>query len=410
MKIMRSVIADLPYGVGVYRSRNGAGKPFWRVRLGKKFTGGMALKREFPNLEVAREWIEQQEKQRRETGAGTYRLSIAQLGEATDAFKRLGGISLITAVSFYLSHAQPSGGSRTFKQVADEFLKSRRLMGVRPRTYLQYVSYLRVLGEEFDDQPISQISRSDLEDYFTESEWKPRTRMNYMVTLSTLFTFAQDRDYCPANPATKISRPILDENPVGILRIADAVALLLVARKEEKAMVPALALGLFAGLRRSELCSLDWSEVSLPFGTVEVKGSKAKTRQRRIVHLCASLKLWLRPLAKKSGPVTVSPRDDIFGEHLRELIGKAKIADYPHNGLRHSFGSYHYERHRNEQLTASEMGNSPAVIFRHYRSLVSPADAKRYFSITPRNLDRLSKKMHDDAMKAAAEAERPRHA
>jgi len=52
------------------------------------------------------------------------------------------------------------------------------------------------------------------------------------------------------------------------------------------------------------------------------------------------------------------------------------------------------------------MGNSPAVIFRHYRSIVSPADAKRYFSITPRNLDRLTKKIRGDTMKAATEKER----
>ena len=103
---------------------------------------------------------------------------------------------------------------------------------------------------------------------------------------------------------------------------------------------------------------------------------KAKTRQRRIVRVGNALKAWLTPLAKEAGPVTVSARDDVFGEHLRDLVKKAAIADYPHNGIRHSFGSYHFELHRNEQLTASEMGNSPAVIFRHCRDLVSPADAK----------------------------------
>jgi len=220
----------------------------------------------------------------------------------------------------------------------------------------------------------------------------PRTRLNYMVTLSTVFTFAQDRDYCPANPAAKIERPILDDRPPGILKIAEVLALLRSARDHEPAMLPAVAAGLFAGLRRSELCALDWSEVDLGRGTIEVKGSKAKTRQRRLVHIGGALKAWLSPAAKKSGPVTVSSRDDVFGEHLRELVGKAGITDYPHNGIRHSFGSYHYERHRNEQLTASQMGNSPAVIFRHYRNLVRPTDAKRYFSITPRSIDRIGNK------------------
>lgn len=403
MSQKRKPIAHLPMGVGVTRTFNGAGHEFWRVRLGKKFTGGKPVKKEFPDLDAAREWIGEQTDQQKETGASTYQLSPRQLAEAADAFKRLNGAPLTGAVTFFLSHAKPAGGLRTFKEIAEEFLRSRKAMGVRPRTYVQYESYLRVLGEEFDAQPISQISRNDLEDFFAESEWSPRTRLNYMVTLSTIFGFAQDRDYCPANPAAKIDRPILEDRPVGILKVGEAVALLQAALNQEDGMVPAVAIGLFAGIRRSELVALDWSEIDLKQGTIEVRGSKAKTRQRRIVHVCDSLKKWLRPRARKSGDVTVSKRDDVWGEHLRDLIEKAGIVDYPHNGLRHSFGSYHYEQHRNEQLTASEMGNSPAMIFRHYRDLVRPADAKLYFSITPRNLDRLIRKRLGDSIKVAAQ-------
>jgi integrase len=398
----RKPIADLPFGIGVTRTFNGAGQEYWRVRLGKKFTGGNPVKKEFPDLEAAREWIGKQTGQQKETGASTYQLSPRQLAEAADAFKRLNGVPLTEAVSYYLSHAKPVGGIRTFREVGQEFLKSRKTMGVRPRTQTQYESYLRVLGEEFNDEPVSQISRSDLEDFFTDSGWSPRTRMNYLVTLSTLFGFALDRDYCPVNPALKIDRPILDDRPVGILKIAEVLALLKAAQQHEKKILPAVVIGLFAGLRRSELCALDWSEVNLAQGMIEVKGSKAKTRQRRIVHICGSLKAWLSPHTKAKGPVAISPRDDVFGEHLRELVAKAGINDYPHNGIRHSFGSYHYEFHRNEQLTASEMGNSPAVIFSHYRNLVSPADAKLFFSITSRNLDQLFKKILGEAPKGTA--------
>lgn len=386
MSKKRNPIAELPRGVGVTRTTNGAGQEFWRVRLGKKFTGGQPVKKEFPDLDSARAWIAEQTGQEKETGASTFQLSPAQLAEAIDAFGRLKGESLSKAVTFFLDHARPAGGLRSFEEVAEDFLKSRQAMGVRPRTYVQYESYLRILGEEFGPQPISQITRSDLEDFFAESDWSARTRVNYLVTLSTLFTFAMDRDYCPSNPAAKIERPILEDRPPGILKVKEVRALLGAALRHEPAMVPALAIGLFSGLRRSELCALDWSEIKLSAGIIEVKGSKAKTRQRRIVHITEALKLWLRSFKKKTGAVTISARDDVFGDHLRGLVERAKISSYPHNGIRHSFGSYHYERHRNEQLTASQMGNSPAIIFRHYRNLVSPADAKQYFEITPRSL------------------------
>jgi hypothetical protein len=42
---------------------------------------------------------------------------------------------------------------------------------------------------------------------------------------------------------------------------------------------------------------------------------------------------------------------------------------------------------QNVNQTALECGNSPAVIFKHYRELVRPADAKKWFSIEPKAAD-----------------------
>jgi integrase len=383
MNKSRSAIAGMPSGVGVGRCINGHGTAFWRVRLGKKFTGGQSVLRDFHTLSEARDWIAEQSKQRRETGVGTFTLTPKQLGEAADAFRRLKGESLSEAVSFFLKHARPLGGTRTFAEVCEEFLQSRRAMGVRPRTLVQYESYLRILRDQFGETDIAQITRAEIEEFLSESDWGTRTRLNYLVTLSTILGFARDRDYCPVNPADRVARPIIEERPVGILSVQQAAGLLAAARRSNPRLVPGLAISLLAGIRRSELAVLDWSEVSLTKGVIEIRGSKAKTRQRRAVRICDALREWLVPVEQSQGPVAVSRREDVMGEQLRELVAVAGIGAYPHNGLRHSFGSYHLELHRNEQLTASEMGNSPGVIFRHYRSLVSGDDARRYFELTP---------------------------
>ena len=57
--------------------------------------------------------------------------------------------------------------------------------------------------------------------------------------------------------------------------------------------------------------------------------------------------------------------------------------EWPQNGLRHSFGSYRLAVLQDANKTALEMGNSPAMVFRHYRELVKPKAAKLYWSITP---------------------------
>jgi hypothetical protein len=53
------------------------------------------------------------------------------------------------------------------------------------------------------------------------------------------------------------------------------------------------------------------------------------------------------------------------------------------NVLRHTFGSYHYALHRNENLTAAEMGNSPTMVFRHYRAVGTPEAATRFWNLLP---------------------------
>jgi hypothetical protein len=44
---------------------------------------------------------------------------------------------------------------------------------------------------------------------------------------------------------------------------------------------------------------------------------------------------------------------------------------------------YHLARFGDGARLALEMGNSPATIFRHYRQLVKPKQAERYWKIGP---------------------------
>ena len=71
---------------------------------------------------------------------------------------------------------------------------------------------------------------------------------------------------------------------------------------------------------------------------------------------------------------------------MRGLALKAKINPWPHNAMRHSFGSYFLGKTKDENRTASEMGNSPSVVVRHYRAVVKDADVAEYWRITPSNV------------------------
>ena len=112
---------------------------------------------------------------------------------------------------------------------------------------------------------------------------------------------------------------------------------------------------------------------------IEVTARKAKTRQRRIVSISDNLAAWLTSVARIAGPVVPGG----YRERHERLQALAKLTPWPRNVLRHSFGSYHLAFHKNEALTAAEMGNSPAVIFQHYRALVTPEAADKFWRLIP---------------------------
>jgi hypothetical protein len=59
--------------------------------------------------------------------------------------------------------------------------------------------------------------------------------------------------------------------------------------------------------------------------------------------------------------------------------------EWERNVLRHSAISYRVATTQNVNQVALESGNSPAIIFKHYRELVTPADAQKWWGIAPKS-------------------------
>jgi hypothetical protein len=141
----------------VYRVNNGRTE-FWRVRLGKRFTGGSIITRHFSSLDEARKWVfgdAQEEKcepaslveLRQTVGTSVFHLSPAELGEAVAAFKecKLAGMTLTEAVRFAVRHAKPSAGTISVTETIDRALREKG-KGKRP----SYVADLRKRWKRFE--------------------------------------------------------------------------------------------------------------------------------------------------------------------------------------------------------------------------------------------------------------------
>jgi integrase len=147
-------------------------------------------------------------------------------------------------------------------------------------------------------------------------------------------------------------------------------------------MIPYIAIGAFAGLRPAEIERLDWREIRLDRNFIEVSAAKSKTASRRLVTIQPNLKAWLEPLARKAGHVT-PPNPRVKLDLSRKRAG---IEHWPPNGLRHSFASYHLAHFKDAPATALQLGHSTtAMLFAHYREVVTPESASTYWELLPGN-------------------------
>lgn len=69
----------------------------------------------------------------------------------------------------------------------------------------------------------------------------------------------------------------------------------------DKRILPMIVIGGFAGLRHAEIARLEWQDIDMEEGFIEVKAENAKTDTRRIVPLKDNLKAFLKRLVKKAG-------------------------------------------------------------------------------------------------------------
>ncbi|MHB9010272.1 MAG: hypothetical protein ACYDC1_25465, partial [Limisphaerales bacterium] len=106
-------------------------------------------------------------------------------------------------------------------------------------------------------------------------------------------------------------------------------------------------------------------------------------RQRRLVNLEPTTRAWLKVARKLNAdlPLPLTSRRR-YQRELREVFG---WRHWPKDVLRHSCASYLLALKRDAQAVALELGNSPAILFKHYRELVTQEQARRFWNLIPRS-------------------------
>ena len=360
-------------------------------------------------------------------------LTGEQLRDAERAFVLLTSGSLVDAVRYYMENYSPVNSQISLVRACPLFLKAKEYL--RKKTLHGYKYGLKILVDVLPDRVVNDIGPDMLKRLLegsdpipghpaTKRPWSLCHQETLLRIFSAFFSWAVDEGYCATNPASKVKLKQVrnDEVEPAIFPLAQLQRLLDVIWAYADGLYAAyLVLATWAALRPTETSILAVDTIDFEEGWVRVSGAVAKTRSRRLVELMPNALLMLRVLRDKGVLQNKSPnisRDD--WSNIRALAGlrssqkatskwcflpceerKRKVhrdlgfrapgslhelKPWVRDGLRHTGISHHLSWFHDENRTALWAGNSPNIIHKHYKGLVSSTEAQLFWTMLPTSL------------------------
>lgn len=307
---------------------------------------------------------------------GQVRFLTARETDDYQFFQReLPGVSMSDLVAYW-KRGHAGVEQKPTAEIVREMIDSKRLAG-RSETYLQRMEwYCAKLAEWFPRLP--DATAAEIERRL--EKFSPVHRNDFRKRLSILAEFAQSKGYLSREWSELDRVPVATARHKGIeILTPDKLReIFRVCRPNYRLY---FAIAAFTGIRPAEILRLEWSHIGPDY--IEVPAARAKTASRRLVPVQPNLTQWLATIPLTPGPVV--PRNSQAVKSMLWML-KKKVAGISQNILRHSYISYRLAATQDAAKTALEAGNTPQVIFRHYRELVTPQQAEDWFSICPQSV------------------------
>jgi integrase len=299
--------------------------------------------------------------------------------EYAQAAKTLAGHSLSDAASFYMLHHGSGISGRLVADAVHDFRQAKITAG-RSAVYLRDIAYrLGGFARAFNVE-VRDLAAQDVADFLGALKLRPQSFNNHRNVLRTFFGFCQSRGWLSKH--VDLLSHVEKRSGAGsqiLIFTPEELRKLLAAASPRVAT--SIAIQAFAGVRTAELYRLTWQDMERRRGYIEITAKQAKTGSRRLIPIVANLEAWLRVAHRNGEHVWPAPASEYY---RFQAVAAAKAAlPWKANALRHSFISYRVAKTKDIAATALEAGNSPQMIFAHYRELCTEQEAADWFSILP---------------------------
>lgn len=289
-------------------------------------------------------------------------------------------LTLTELARAYAAHFTPSRAARLpIAEAIEDFLEHKRSGENRTARAVDNLSTRIYRWSEAAKLAwVGDITREKIEPLRSRPDVSPQTKKNDMNAVSSFCSWLTDQRLIEHHPLRGLSRPTVPRRSPPILTVDECAALLREAWAESPEAMAGMAVLIFTGARPSEL-----AETRLFYGrspAARIEGGKLRGRANRLVPLSATAVAWLK--AAGSPPQV----KELYREQ-RERVAKAAGVAWKGDICRHTFISNRLVLLKDAAAVAREAGTSETIIFRHYHRLVTPAQAKAWAGLRPKNRD-----------------------
>lgn len=294
--------------------------------------------------------------------------------------RELAGADVIAACEHWARRNGNLTEPLTVTEAVDKFLAAKRASGVKVKA--NYERTLPGFCDAVGQQPIALVSPEAIQSWLAKFK-HPVTQNSHRRRIVTLFRWCRKKGMLPLDVMTTAERTDSAQEGnevIGLVTPEQLRSAFKHVRKKASELVPALTLLSMCGMRRAETDRQDWQHIDLERKILRVSHAKPNTPAHRLIALPECAIEWLMKYRAKSGPV--SPKNAT--DRIRRICREAKLT-LAENGFRHMWISARVTLTGDINGTSLEAGNTPQVLIKHYRELVSLKEAQAWFEIRPRN-------------------------
>jgi len=289
--------------------------------------------------------------------------------------KRAGemGANLDQTMSFFETRYRPETEAITILNAKERFMDSRH--DIADATRANYDMGLSLLLTPDPNKFVHAFTLSDIEAALNKYR-NTRSKRSFRIIFSMFFRWAVRHHYCLENPCDRLDKLPKEMSQIAALSLKETKRLLQAAMLlQDGAAAASVAIGLFAGLRPSEIRDLKPEEILKD--KIRVTGGKMRRKLKRSVPIPPVLNEWLEEF-----PFTGLPKG--WAYKMKALKKATKPKKWVQDIIRHTSITFQTERDRDEARTAFNCGTSIEMMNRHYRDTIDDDETiAEFWSLTP---------------------------